>query len=40
MIKKQVAVKYLLTVHELAELLAHIGCGLLAPRTPVNNGAP
>ena len=36
---KQVAVKYLMTVHELAELTP-IGCGPLASRTPINNGAP
>ena len=38
--QKQMAVQYLMTVHELAELLTPIGCGPLALRTQINNGVP
>ena len=37
---KHVAVQYLMTVNELAEVLTPIGCGPLASRTPINNGVP
>ena len=35
--EQQAAVQYSVTVNELAQLLAPIGCGLLASRAPINN---